>query len=79
MEHLVLKVLEFDLSVPTAHLFVNKMCQMIPTEDKVGHMALATYLRPFGLLLPSSNETTIFPLRQVLGFFMLVAAYDVLI
>jgi hypothetical protein len=35
MEHLVLKVLEFDLSVPTAHLFVNKMCQMIPTEDKV--------------------------------------------
>ncbi len=36
MEHLVLKVLEFDLSVPTAHLFVNKMCQMIPTEDKVG-------------------------------------------
>jgi hypothetical protein len=40
MEHLVLKVLEFDLSVPTAHLFVNKMCQMIPTEDKVGNMAL---------------------------------------
>ena len=35
MEHLVLKVLEFDLSVPTAHLFVSKMCQMIPTEDKV--------------------------------------------
>jgi hypothetical protein len=42
MEHLVLKVLEFDLSVPTAHLFVNKMCQMIPTEDKVGNTALAT-------------------------------------
>ncbi len=41
MEHLVLKVLEFDLSVPTAHLFVNKMCQMIPTEDKVGNTALA--------------------------------------
>jgi len=28
MEHLVLKVLGFDLSVPTTYLFINKMCQM---------------------------------------------------
>jgi len=48
MEHLVLKVLEFDLSVPTAHLFVNKMCQMIPTEEKVRSLSL--YLAELSLV-----------------------------
>lgn len=48
MEHLVLKVLEFQLSVPTAHLFVNNMCQMIPTEEKVKSLAL--YLSEMSLV-----------------------------
>merc|ERR1712133_156360 len=43
MEHLVLKVLGFDLSVPTTYLFINKMCEMdrsvVREEDKKGRMA----------------------------------------
>eukprot|EP00088_Acartia_fossae_P017027 TRINITY_DN1962_c0_g1_i3.p1 TRINITY_DN1962_c0_g1~~TRINITY_DN1962_c0_g1_i3.p1 ORF type:complete len:443 (-),score=89.76 TRINITY_DN1962_c0_g1_i3:180-1508(-) len=34
MEHLVLKVLKFDLSVPTAHLFINKIIESMSTEDE---------------------------------------------
>jgi len=48
MEHLVLKVLGFDLSVPTTHLFVNKFCQMFNMDQKSLH--LATYLNELSLL-----------------------------
>jgi cyclin A len=48
MEHLVLKVLGFDLSVPTTHLFVNKYCQMFKMDQKSLH--LATYLNELSLL-----------------------------
>lgn len=63
MEHLVLKVLEFDLSVPTAHLFVSKMCQMIPTEDKVRSLAL--YLSEMSLV--DGENFLRFPPSQVGG------------
>merc|ERR1719369_1819606 len=48
MEHLVLKVLGFDLSVPTTHLFVNKYCQIFNMDEKSLH--LATYLNELSLL-----------------------------
>lgn len=63
MEHLVLKVLEFDLSVPTIHLFVNKMCQMVPTEDKV--RCLALYLSEMSLV--DGENFLRFPPSQVGG------------
>jgi len=55
MEHLVLKVLGFDLSVPTTYLFINKMCEMdrsvVRDEDKKGRMAaLAAYLSELSLV-----------------------------
>ena len=43
MEHLVLKVLGFDLSVPTTHLFVNKYCQMFKMDQKSLHLATVSY------------------------------------
>jgi hypothetical protein len=70
MEHLVLKVLEFDLSVPTAHLFVNKMCQMVPTEDKVGNMVLAPGGK-VGIKNPTQKNPPKKPTKNVFffGFF----------
>merc|ERR1712126_410505 len=55
MEHLVLRVLGFDLSVPTTYLFINKMCEMdrsvVRDEDKKGRMAaLAAYLSELSLV-----------------------------
>merc|ERR1711962_539605 len=40
MEHLVLKVLGFDLSIPTTFLFLNQMCERSKTEDKTKHLAM---------------------------------------
>jgi len=53
MEHLVLKVLGFDLSVPTTFLFINKMCEMDRslTQDKKARVAaLAAYLSELALV-----------------------------
>lgn len=40
MEHLVLKVLGFDLSGPTANVFLSQMCQMSKSSDKIHHLAM---------------------------------------
>jgi len=40
MEHLVLKVLGFDLSLPTANVFLSQMCEQSQTEDKTKHLAM---------------------------------------
>lgn len=48
MEHLVLKVLGFDVSTPTSHLFVNHFCQMFHMDGKVLHLAM--YLNELSLL-----------------------------
>ena len=55
MEHLVLKVLGFNLSVPTSFLFLNKMVEMVPMDEdeedekaKIG--ALAAYLAELALV-----------------------------
>jgi len=40
MEKLILKVLNFDLSVPTSHLFVNHLCQMFQMEEQELHLAM---------------------------------------
>lgn len=48
MEHLVLKVLEFDISVPTSHLFVSKLGQMAKCDDRT--MSFAMYLNELSLL-----------------------------
>jgi len=48
MEHLVLKVLGFDLSVPTTYLFVNKFCQMFRLEEQTLHLSM--YLNELSLL-----------------------------
>jgi len=57
MEHLVLKVLGFDLSVPTTYIFINKMCEMDPTinttdepDRKSRVAALAAYLSELALV-----------------------------
>lgn len=55
MEHLVLKVLGFNLSVPTSFLFLNKMVEMVPVdedeeEDKAKVRALAAYLAELALV-----------------------------
>jgi len=46
MEHLVLKVLEFNLSVPTSYLFLNKLCEMERLEESTKERvaALSAYL-----------------------------------
>lgn len=46
MEHLVLKVLEFNLSVPTTYLFLNKLCEMERLEENAKEKvaALSAYL-----------------------------------
>jgi len=40
MEHLVLKVLGFDLSGPTANVFLSQMCQLSKSEEKIQHLAM---------------------------------------
>jgi len=40
MEHLVLKVLGFDLSLPTANVFLSQMCEQSQTEVKTKHLAM---------------------------------------
>ena len=35
MEHLVLKVLKFELSVPTAHLFIHKVIESMSRDDEI--------------------------------------------
>jgi len=48
MEHLVLKVLGFDLSAPTSHLFVSQLGQMSHTNEKTQHLAM--YLNELSLM-----------------------------
>merc|ERR1719391_610082 len=48
MEHLVLKVLGFDLSPPTSHLFVSQLGQMSNTDEKTQHLAM--YLNELSLM-----------------------------
>ena len=48
MEHLVLKVLGFDISAPTSHYFVNHFCKMFNMEDQALHLSL--YLAELSLL-----------------------------
>ena len=53
MEHLVLKVLNFDLSVPTSHLFISKIIESVaagPQEDKAKIESLANYLSELALV-----------------------------
>ena len=52
MEHLVLKVLGFDLSVPSSFLFLNKMVEMEQLEQDVKDRlaALAAYLAELALV-----------------------------
>jgi len=52
MEHLILKVLGFDLSVPTPHLFANHLCQMFQMEEQELHLAM--YLLELSFLDGSS-------------------------
>jgi len=40
MEHLVLKVLGFDLSVSTANVFLSQMCDLSQTDEKTKHLAM---------------------------------------
>jgi len=40
MEHLVLKVLGFDLSVPTANVFLSQMCELSKAGEKIKHLAM---------------------------------------
>ncbi|XP_045105761.1 G2/mitotic-specific cyclin-A-like [Portunus trituberculatus] len=40
MEHLILKVLSFDMAVPTAHFFVNKFSRLLKSPEEVLHLAL---------------------------------------
>merc|ERR1719509_104850 len=48
MEILLLKVLSFDLSMPTSHVFVNKYCHMFRLQPKC--ISLATYINELSLL-----------------------------
>merc|ERR1712002_112677 len=48
MEHLVLKVLGFNLSAPSANLFVSQLCQWSKSPEKVQHLAM--YLCELSLL-----------------------------
>jgi len=48
MEHLVLKVLGFDLSGPTANVFLSQMCQWSKSPENVQHLAM--YLCELSLL-----------------------------
>jgi len=48
MEHLVLKVLGFNLSAPSSHLFVSQFGQMSQTDEKTQHLAM--YLNELSLM-----------------------------
>merc|ERR1719508_295620 len=48
MEHLVLKVLGFDLSPPTSHLFVSQLGQLSHSDEKTEHLAM--YLNELSLM-----------------------------
>merc|ERR1719400_2774131 len=48
MEHLVLGVLEFNVTVPTSFFFANRMCELFKMDQKSLH--LATYLNELSLL-----------------------------
>jgi hypothetical protein len=52
MEHLVLKVLNFDLSVPTTHLFISKIIESVPhgAPNKAKLESLANYLSELALV-----------------------------
>ena len=52
MEHLVLKVLGFDLSVPTIHIFVSKMVELggVGENTKNKIRALALYLAELSMV-----------------------------
>lgn len=59
MEHLILKVLSFDMAVPTTHLFVNKFARLCKCSEETLHLSLflaeVTMLEcdPFLRFLPS--------------------------
>ena len=42
MEHLILKVLSFDMAVPTCFLFVNKFVKWNKSSEKTLHLALVS-------------------------------------
>lgn len=46
MEHLILKVLSFDMAVPTAHFFVNKFSRLLKSPEEVVHLALVSSFIP---------------------------------
>merc|ERR1719369_1642590 len=48
MEHLVLKVLGFNLSAPSSHLFVSQFAQMSKTDEKTQNLAM--YLNELSLM-----------------------------
>jgi len=48
MEHLVLKVLGFDLSTPSSHLFVSQLGEMSRSDEKTQHLAM--YLNELSLM-----------------------------
>ena len=45
MEHLVLKVLGFDLSGPSANVFLSQMSELSKTEEKTKHLAMVRHLQ----------------------------------
>jgi len=40
MEHLILKVLSFDMAVPTAHMFCNKFARLCKANEETNNLAL---------------------------------------
>ena len=46
MEHLVLKVLGFDLSGPSANVFLSQMSELSKTEEKTKHLAMVSTPSP---------------------------------
>jgi len=64
MEHLILKVLSFDMAVPTAHYFLTKFARKLRVHERVTHLALflseLTMLDPdpFLKFLPSEIAAT---------------------
>lgn len=48
MEHLVLKVLSFDVSVPTSHLFVSKLSEMAGSDERTTSFSM--YLNELSLM-----------------------------
>lgn len=44
MEHLVIKVLGFDVAVPTANVFIDLYCKQLSAGDTLKYMAQVLYL-----------------------------------